>query len=405
MAVALAASQERFDSRGHLFMVADGMGAHAAGELASKLATDVVPLTYHKLVDLSPPEALKEAVLQANRYINGRGEADLEFRGMGTTVDTLVILPQGALIAHVGDSRVYRLREECLEQLTFDHSLVWEMRAAGHLSENEEDIPSFIPRNVITRSMGPNPEVQADLEGPFPVQTGDTFLLCSDGLSGQLSDCRIGQILGCLEPGEAAQALVHVANLRGGPDNITVVIARITGPQRTLDSPKQKANFENGNGTPRPVHPIIWGLLGILPSLGGVFALANSPKVALALLLAAFLVGCGALIYRYTKPHRMVFDSRPRGKGPYRQTLCSPDAEFIDWVRDLVNQLREAAEKESWHVDWQPIHPHQEAGETATRDADFVKAGREYLRVICQIMGQVRQRQTRNEPDRAAGIF
>ena len=113
MAVALAASQERFDSRGHLFMVADGMGAHAAGELASKLATDVVPLTYHKLVDLSPPEALKEAVLQANRYINGRGEADHEFRGMGTTVDTLVILPQGALIAHVGDSRVYRLREEC----------------------------------------------------------------------------------------------------------------------------------------------------------------------------------------------------------------------------------------------------------------------------------------------------
>lgn len=405
MAVALAASQERFDSRGHLFMVADGMGAHAAGELASKLATDVVPLTYHKLDDLSPPEALKEAVLQANRYINGRGEADHEFRGMGTTVDTLVILPQGALIAHVGDSRVYRLREECLEQLTFDHSLVWEMRAAGHLSENEEEIPSFIPRNVITRSMGPNPEVQADLEGPFPVQTGDTFLLCSDGLSGQLSDCRIGQILACLEPGEAAHALVHIANLRGGPDNITAVIARITGPQRTVDAPKQTANFENGNGTTRPVHTSVWALVGILLSLSGVFAVTDSAKVAIALLLAAILVGCGALIYRYTKPRRMVFDSRPRGKGPYRQTLCSPDTEFIQWARDLLDQLREVAEKESWHVDWDLIKAHQEAGETAALEADFAEAGREYLRAVCHMMGQVRQEQARNESDRAAGIF
>ena len=248
------------------------------------------------------------------------------------------------------------------EQLTFDHSLVWEMRARATFPRMKK-IPSFIPRNVITRSMGPNPEVQADLEGPFPVQTGDTFLLCSDGLSGQLSDCRIGQILGCLEPGEAAQALVHVANLRGGPDNITVVIARITGPQRTLDSPKQKANFENGNGTPRPVHPIIWGLLGILPSLGGVFALANSKS---------------PWPFSWRVPRRLVPDlplrsptgwsstaARVKGSPP---TLCSPTPSSSIGCA-ICKPAREAAEK----ILARRLAAHPSAGSRrdGTRDADL----------------------------------
>ena len=95
------------------------------------------------------------------------------------------MLPQGALVAHVGDSRVYRLRGQRLEQLTFDHSLVWEMSAAGQVPKDA--LPGFVPKNIITRSLGPHADVQVDLEGPFPLEVGDTFLLCSDGLSGQVT--------------------------------------------------------------------------------------------------------------------------------------------------------------------------------------------------------------------------
>ena len=132
-AVVLASDQRNWRERGHLFLVADGMGAHAAGELASKLAAGGIPHTYHKLLDLPPPEALRQSVIESNAHIHGRGEANAEFHGMGTTTSVLVLLPQGAIVAHVGDSRVYRFRRGRLEQLTFDHSLVWEMMATGQL--------------------------------------------------------------------------------------------------------------------------------------------------------------------------------------------------------------------------------------------------------------------------------
>jgi len=405
LAVSLSTSQERFDTRGHVFVVADGMGAHAAGELASKLATDFIPLTYNKLTDLSPPEALLEATKQANSHINARGEADPSFRGMGTTVDTLVILPQGALVGHVGDSRVYRLRDECLEQLTFDHSLVWEMRAAGHLPEDEAEIPSFIPRNVITRSMGPNPDVQVDLEGPFPIQPGDTFLLCSDGLTGRVSDTEIGQVLTCLAPDEAAEALVHLANLRGGPDNITVVVARVLGPQVVTDRAGSRQGFDSHNRL-RSVHPVIWTLLGMLVLGAGFFGMMAQLIPAAACLLAAGLGGAGALAYRFTSPGTAVFDSRPRGKAPYRQTLCSPDMEFVGLTKGLVDQLHETAEQESWEVDWDEYHRHRDAAAEAVTSGDVSAAAREFLRAVTFMMGQSnRQKELQKDSDRAAGLF
>ena len=227
-AVAVAGSVAAFQQRGNLYMVADGMGAHAAGELASKLAVDIVPLAYQKLADRAPPDALRAAVEDANAQIHGRGRADPDFRGMGTTSTTLVLLPQGAVAAQVGDSRAYRLRGDQFAQLTFDHSLVWEMRAAGQLPGDQ--VPEYIPKNVITRSLGPSPTVQVDIEGPFPLMVGDTFLLCSDGLSGQVKDAEMGTILQCLPLAEAARTLIDLANLRGGPDNITLVLIRLTAP-------------------------------------------------------------------------------------------------------------------------------------------------------------------------------
>ncbi len=167
-AIALAGDDVDWHRRGHLFMVADGMGAHAAGELASKMACDSVPHTYRKLLDRSPPDALRQAVLTANASIHERGQANAEFQGMGTTCSVLVLLPKVAVVAHVGDSRVYRLRRGKIEQFTFDHSLVWEMMAAGQMPRGE--VASFIPKNIITRSLGPHADVQVDLEGA--VSTG-----------------------------------------------------------------------------------------------------------------------------------------------------------------------------------------------------------------------------------------
>ena len=214
---------------GHLFMVADGMGAHAAGELASAIAVDTVPLVYQKYGELPPDQALRRAVQAANDEIYHRGCSSPDFRGMGTTGSALVILPEGAIVAHVGDSRVYRLRGERFEQLTFDHSLAWEMQASA--DRNKQSLSDYVPKNIITRSLGPNADVEVDLEGPIPIESGDTFLLCSDGLSGPVRDDEMGTIISCMPPEDAAQALVDLANLRGGPDNVTVIVARVKGPQ------------------------------------------------------------------------------------------------------------------------------------------------------------------------------
>src|SRR3954470_9511738 len=231
-------------TRGHLMIVADGMGAHAAGELARKLGVDKIPHIYFKLRDLYPPAALRQAIREANTAIHAKGQSSIGFHGMGTTCSCLVLLPQGALVAHIGDSRIYRLHGDVLEQLTRDHSLVWEMADAGQMSE--ADVPSYIPKNVITRSLGPHASVHIDLEGPYSAESGDKFLICSDGLSGPVTDEEIGVILYCMNPDDATETLVDLANFRGGPDNISVVVAQVDGavPQAAMahqevgDAPK-----------------------------------------------------------------------------------------------------------------------------------------------------------------------
>jgi protein phosphatase len=234
-AVQIAGDREQWSDRGHLFLVADGMGGHAVGELASKIAADTIPHTYHKLREQDVGPALKAAVVAGNATINARGEMNRDFTRMGTTCTTLVLAPKGAWIAHVGDSRAYRIRGERIEQLTFDHSLQWELLRQGKMSP--EDIFRFEPRNVITRSLGPSPTVNVDMEGPFPIRPGDAYLLCSDGLSSLVKDEEIGIAVRELPPTEACCLLVDLANLRGGPDNITRARRlRSTGCGRSLCS-------------------------------------------------------------------------------------------------------------------------------------------------------------------------
>ncbi len=260
LTISLASTIEAWQRKGHLFIVADGMGGHAAGELASKLAVDQIPHLYAKYNDLPPPEALKKAVESANLEINRRGQANEEFFNMGTTCCVLSILPQGAVVAHIGDSRVYRLRKNQLEQLTFDHSLVWEMRRSGQITR-EEELSGKIPKNVITRSLGPYAECNVDMEGPFPIQVGDVFLLCSDGLTGLVTDKEIGALLANLTPAEAAGVLVDLANLRGGPDNITVVIIKAIHPQ--IATPGNARAFKASDSrTKNGPSPLAWTIFG-----------------------------------------------------------------------------------------------------------------------------------------------
>ena len=210
--VHLSPDQETWQQRGHLFVVADGMGGHAVGELASKIAVDTIPNTFDKLRQLSPIAALKASVEAANAAIYQRGIQNKDFLRMGTTCTALLLCPQGAIVGHVGDSRVYRIRQRQIDQLSCDHSLVWELIQQRKI--HPRDAERLCPRNVITRSLGPEETVQVDIEGPIPVLPGDVFLLCSDGLCCQLNDAEIGMIASELPPGEATRLLVNLSNLR-----------------------------------------------------------------------------------------------------------------------------------------------------------------------------------------------
>jgi len=375
-------------------MVADGMGAHAAGELASKISTDVVPMTYHKLLDKLPPDALLAAVLDANNQIYARGQAGPEFKGMGTTSTVLVLLPQGALLAHVGDSRAYRVRGQKIDQLTFDHSLVWELQATGQ--KYEEPISNFIGKNIITRSLGPNPNVQVDLEGPHPCQPGDTFLLCTDGLTGQVQDAEIGAVLISLPPAEAVRALVDLANLRGGSDNITVVCARVLGTQIEQNANGRPVNA-SGNQNLRPVHPLVWTILGItsLAALG--FGAIGQWIPAMVSILAAVLSGITALVQHYggadeTPP----LDGRHFGRGPYVSCDCAPNGEFIEKLIEIINQLQDAAESENWKIDWDHFNQFLTRANEAHDSADYISSAREYLRAISFMMTELKRQHPRS---------
>jgi protein phosphatase len=393
-AVVLAGSPDTWRERGHVFMVADGMGAHAAGELASKLATDTVPLTYQKLRELAPPDALREAVLDANRLIHTRGEANADFRGMGTTASVLALLPQGALVAHVGDSRAYRLRRGRLEQLTFDHSLVWEIRAAEKLSGGE--VPDYIPKNVITRSLGPNPTVRVDIEGPFPVDVGDVYLLCSDGLSGQVSDEEIGKILGSMPPEEAVRSLVDLANLRGGPDNITVVVVQVTGPELTRAGAEELARAHSGG----PKNLASWGILALLAAAALGLAAAAAAIGAFWLGMAAVACGIGAVVTGVSAAIRSgeqprtnhTFDTRPLGRGPYAACDCTADAAFVDQLAGIIEQLRQVSEQEHWSIDGGPLTSRLDQARAAAGAGDCRSAVREYCLAIDYMMGQLKTR-------------
>lgn len=214
-------NEDAYYADGRLFIVADGMGGHQAGEVASALAVEEF-LRYEKdNRHRDPLRRLGEAVQAANRILVDRAAVDSALKGMGTTF-TVLLVENGVYLGHVGDSRAYLLREGILNPLTRDHSLVERMVREGRITRKEAR--SHPRRNVILRALGLADELAVDLVR-VDVRPGDRLLLCTDGLTARLEDADLESILGEEKDlQECARRLVAEANARGGEDNVTVIV-------------------------------------------------------------------------------------------------------------------------------------------------------------------------------------
>ena len=216
-----------------IFIVADGMGGHAAGEVASEMAVQIVVRELAPTVDLAGeqvPKLVADTLRLANRAIHTRTLTEVDKQGMGTTASVLMIANSRYLIGQVGDSRVYLMRDGALSQLTKDHSYVQEQVDAGFLTPEQARYHPY--SNVITRCVGASPDVEPDVYRG-ETKNGDLFLVASDGLTGMVDDRRLGQLLGSrAEPDRKVQSLIAEANGRGGLDNITAIIVQVveSGP-------------------------------------------------------------------------------------------------------------------------------------------------------------------------------
>lgn len=347
--VRISTDGEHYHRRGHLFVVADGMGGHAVGELASRIATESLPLTYLKSRHPNPGEALFEAITAANAAIHSKGEANRDFARMGTTCTALVLSDQGAVIGHVGDSRCYRIRRGRIDQLTFDHSLQWELIRRGGMKP--EDVFLQEPRNVITRSLGPEPKVEIDIEGPYAVLPGDVYVLCSDGLPNHVEDHEIGAIAANLPPAEAARLLVHLANARGGTDNVTTIVVQVG------QLPAELGAYTPPDPT---VTPSPW-LLGLAWAIAAIFILGvilvvTGRYVEGVITASLSVIAMAATLFRMWQ----LWYRRPREKPlhgeetvhwrPYRTASAALTEDFLRSLVRIDADLQRAAEEEGWPV-------------------------------------------------------
>jgi serine/threonine protein phosphatase PrpC len=349
-----------YATSGHIFVVADGMGGHAVGEKASAKAVQDIPHLYQKHAHEGVLPALHRAFSETNAGIHAIGQENPEFRGMGTTSTALILRPEGAWVGHVGDSRAYRIRDGVAEQLTFDHSWVWEI--AKRQGVDPDDLGDF-KKNVIIRSLGPDPEVEVDIEGPHPLQPGDVFLLCSDGLTGLVTPTEIGAIVSVLPADTAVRLLVHLANLRGGPDNITVMIIRVPGGSQQ-DGKVQTAK-------PGVLTRLVRGWNRIMPwpftAIAGGCTLAllsllmhqSSVTGAMLLFLIAALIilaGLLGLILQVKKEpsnQTQSANEQPRTLNIYKRHQCAITPELVEKFAEVEKSLAEGMMSQNVPVDWE----------------------------------------------------
>lgn len=215
-------------------VLADGMGGHLAGEIASAMAVDIIVRHLNAVLRQPPastdddaPEvlALRAAIQEANQAVFEASRSKPEYNGMGTTVVVVVFQANKLYVAHVGDSRLYRFRHGQLKQITEDHSMVQELLNRGLITP--EEARTSANKNLVTRALGVDPSVKADVNSDSVVK-GDIYLLCSDGLSDVLMDADIERVMQQYSKNlvETSQLMIKEANARGGPDNITVALVR-----------------------------------------------------------------------------------------------------------------------------------------------------------------------------------
>jgi len=222
---------------GRLLIVADGMGGHRGGATASRLAAETVKAQYLGSDTPDVGAALRDSLARANARIYSEAQLTPELRGMGTTTSVLAIRNGEGWLAHVGDSRIYMVRGDDIQQLTDDHSLVATMVREGLLTAAEAE--THPRRNVLQRSMGVAEDVEVDVRGPFELKEGDTFILCSDGLHGVVKEEEMKEVAH-MPIDAAADEFLRRALSRGAPDNVTVIVARVEVSDG--DEPVEKKN-------------------------------------------------------------------------------------------------------------------------------------------------------------------
>ena len=251
---------EELESRGSLYLVADGMGGHQAGEVASKGAVELVISNYYGDTSQDAATSLVRAFHTANQQLHLQSESDVSKKGMGTTLVAAAILGRKVYVANVGDSRAYLINSNGITQITQDHSWVEEQVRAGLLTP--EQARQHPQRNLVTRALGSRPRVEVDLfEGEIGER--DTLLLCSDGLTGRIKDAEIAALVLDHPAKEAVRRLVTLANKRGGKDNITVLLVTA----REASAPLRAAAgvpFRRESGKRLRALPILAGALVIL---------------------------------------------------------------------------------------------------------------------------------------------
>jgi protein phosphatase len=386
-AVLVGSDEAQWRTHGHLFVVADGMGGHAVGELASQQAVATIPHIYHKYARLGAVHALRVAYQEANANIFNKGQQNREFEGMGTTATTLLLKAEGAWIGHIGDTRVYRIRNGMIDQLTYDHSLAWEVARQRKVDPEAVQIPS----NVLIRSLGPQAMAEVDIDGPHPVENGDIFLLCSDGLSGQVTDNEIGAVASALSPAEACRFLVDLANMRGGPDNVTVLIVRVgaTCAEPAGATPPRSAKGAPGGRAWSTAWPLVALILGIL--LAAVASWLTYHRNGLG--KPCYLVAAGVVIvgllgliieHRHEKC-QAVEAPRPTVK-VHRQTACRIDREMVEKLARAADSLRQRAADLANDADRATYQGHADAGLKLLEGGEFQQSFREYCRAMRSVM-------------------
>jgi protein phosphatase len=220
-------SDEEFRRKGRLAVIADGMGGYEGGQEASRLAVETVRHVYDHSFGVNPQDTLLQAFESAHQNIHRYATEHPQFYGMGTTCTALSIVDRQLHFAHVGDSRLYHIRAESISRLTRDHSFVGRLVESGIV--RSEDAESHPQRHILTAALGSGREVAPHVpDRPFPLEEGDTLVLCTDGLWGLVGDRELAQAAQAAPPAEACLKLVRMALERGGPDNITVLVLRVS---------------------------------------------------------------------------------------------------------------------------------------------------------------------------------